>query len=125
MIESRYHTSNFLQESELWRIFKEICEAVEYCHRQSPPISHRDLKVENVLVNDRGEYRLCDFGSATTTNYHPSDERSRNIALNDIEKNTTMSYRAPEMIDLYRGQPINEKADICIFFYIFKIFQFL
>ena len=31
-----------------------------------------------------------------------------------INKNTTPMYRAPEMIDLYSNNPINEKSDIWV-----------
>jgi AP2-associated kinase len=30
----------------------------------------------------------------------------------DVQKHTTMQYRSPEMIDVYRKQPIDEKSDI-------------
>jgi len=33
-------------------------------------------------------------------------------AEEDIQKNTTLAYRSPEMCDLYSGDPINEKSDV-------------
>lgn len=97
-----------------------ICAAVARLHTNNPPIAHRDLKVENILLGEDGRWKLCDFGSATTTTYHPSNQRERLVAEEDINRNTTMMYRAPEMVDLYRGQAINEKVDIwalgCILF---------
>ena len=100
-------------------VFTEVCEAVEFMHTLSPPIIHRDLKPENVLRNN-GKWKLCDFGSATTRVYTLKTTKERNEASDDLEKNTTPMYRAPEMCDLFRRQPINTKADVwalgCILF---------
>lgn len=50
----------------LLEAFVGVCRGVSHLHAQSPPIAHRDLKLENVLVDERGVCKLCDFGSATT-----------------------------------------------------------
>lgn len=45
---------------------------------QSPSITHRDLKVENLLIGDDGTLKLCDFGSATTKSYAIDNSWSAN-----------------------------------------------
>eukprot|EP00741_Cyanophora_paradoxa_P001508 tig00000492_g1460.t1 len=51
---------------EALQIFYQVCLSVAHLHCQSPPIAHRDLKVENVIRHENGDYKLCDFGSCTT-----------------------------------------------------------
>uniref|UniRef100_A0A8C0RLU3 Protein kinase domain-containing protein n=1 Tax=Canis lupus familiaris TaxID=9615 RepID=A0A8C0RLU3_CANLF len=69
------------------------------------------IMVENILLNDSGNYVLCDFGSATNKFLNPQKD-GVNLVEEEIKKYTTLSYRAPEMINLYGGKPITTKADI-------------
>ncbi|XP_047678971.1 AP2-associated protein kinase 1 isoform X8 [Tachysurus fulvidraco] len=98
-------------ESEVLQIFCDTCEAVARLHLRKIPIVHRDLKVENILLHDRGHYVLCDFGSATDRFQDPQAEGAAAIE-EEIKKYTTLSYRAPEMVNLYSGKVISTKADI-------------
>ncbi|XP_005167370.1 AP2-associated protein kinase 1 isoform X2 [Danio rerio] len=98
-------------ESEVLQIFCDTCEAVARLHQCKPPIIHRDLKVENILLHDRGHYVLCDFGSAINRSQNPQTEGVA-VVEEEIKKYTTLSYRAPEMVNLYGGMVITTKADI-------------
>ncbi|KAM9821833.1 AP2-associated protein kinase 1 isoform 7-T7 [Syngnathus typhle] len=98
-------------EAEVLQIFCDTCEAVARLHQCKTPIIHRDLKVENILLHDQGHYVLCDFGSATN---HFQDPQTEGVPVveEEIKKYTTLSYRAPEMVNLYGGKVITTKADI-------------
>uniref|UniRef100_A0AAR2IZ81 non-specific serine/threonine protein kinase n=1 Tax=Pygocentrus nattereri TaxID=42514 RepID=A0AAR2IZ81_PYGNA len=98
-------------EPEVLQIFCDTCEAVARLHQCKTPIIHRDLKVENILLHDRGHYVLCDFGSATNRFQNPQAEGVATVE-EEIKKYTTLSYRAPEMVNLYSGKMITTKADI-------------
>uniref|UniRef100_A0A665W1N2 non-specific serine/threonine protein kinase n=1 Tax=Echeneis naucrates TaxID=173247 RepID=A0A665W1N2_ECHNA len=98
-------------EPEVLQIFCDTCEAVARLHQYKSPIIHRDLKVENILLHDRGHYVLCDFGSATNHFQNPQTEGVA-VVEEEIKKYTTLSYRAPEMVNLYGGKVITTKADI-------------
>ncbi|XP_072258922.1 AP2-associated protein kinase 1 isoform X8 [Pyxicephalus adspersus] len=98
-------------EAEVLQIFCDTCEAVARLHQCKTPIIHRDLKVENILLHDRGHYVLCDFGSATNKCQNPQTEGVTAVE-DEIKKYTTLSYRAPEMVNLYSGKVITAKADI-------------
>ncbi|XP_072475847.1 cyclin-G-associated kinase isoform X4 [Notamacropus eugenii] len=97
------------------KIFYQTCRAVQHMHKQKPPIIHRDLKVENMLISNQGTIKLCDFGSATTVSHYPDyswTAQKRAMVEEEITRNTTPMYRTPEIIDLYSNFPIGEKQDI-------------
>ena len=50
-------------------------------------------------------HKLCDFGSCTTKVYSPANMNAhdRYEVEHDIDRKTTLVYRAPEMVDLYSG----------------------
>ncbi|KAF9417757.1 hypothetical protein BGZ94_009873 [Podila epigama] len=104
-----------LTEPEILKIFSNVGEAVAYMHFMDPPILHRDIKVENILLSNN-DYKLCDFGSAST-NILRGDNIPRNVKdiqmlEEEINNHTTLQYRAPEMVDLYMRKGIDEKIDI-------------
>lgn len=104
-----------LTEPEILNIFSDIAEGVACMHYLKPPLLHRDLKVENVLITITGskrKFKLCDFGSAAPPRAAPQTVVECRLIDEDIQRHTTMQYRSPEMIDVYRKQPIDEKSDI-------------
>jgi serine/threonine protein kinase len=46
----------------------QIADALAYLHGQSPPVIHRDLKPTNVLLTDRNQVKLADFGVTRENN---------------------------------------------------------
>ena len=104
-----------LTEPEILKIFSDVAQGVACMHYLKPPLLHRDLKVENVLsssTNSSRMYKLCDFGSTAPPRPAATNAAEGRLIEEDVQKHTTLQYRSPEMIDVYRKQPIDEKSDI-------------
>ena len=104
-----------LTEPEILNIFCDIAEGVACMHYLKPALLHRDLKIENVLITNRGSskrFKLCDFGSSAPPRPAPTSVVECRLMDEDVQKHTTLQYRSPEMVDVYRKQPLNEKSDI-------------
>lgn len=104
-----------LTEPEIIKIFSDIAEGVACMHYLKPALLHRDLKIENVLITSKGSvkrFKLCDFGSASPPKPAPTSVVECRLMEEDVQRHTTLQYRSPEMVDVYRKQPLDEKSDI-------------
>ncbi|KZT08782.1 uncharacterized protein LAESUDRAFT_757489 [Laetiporus sulphureus 93-53] len=101
-----------LTEPEILTIFCDVCEGLAAMHSLKPPLIHRDLKVENILQASSTLYKLCDFGSATPVQRVPTNVQELRMLEADLNRHTTLQYRAPEMVDVYLRRPVDEKSDI-------------
>ncbi|KAI8093406.1 kinase-like domain-containing protein [Halteromyces radiatus] len=84
-----------MHESEIRSIFKQIALAVQHLHIHK--IVHRDIKDENVVLDQNGGIRLIDFGSAA---YIRPGRRYETFV-------GTLDYAAPEILrgQTYEGPP--------------------
>ncbi len=84
-----------LDESEARRVFKQILAGIKYCHTKG--VSHRDIKLENLLLDERKNVKIIDFGFSTCA--------APNAKLHMFCG--TPSYMAPEIVSKrdYYGPP--------------------
>lgn len=98
---------------QLNKILYQTALALEQMHQLN--ITHRDLKIENILFDNSGFVKLCDFGSATTNCYQPDHDWTpiqRSLLEDEMTRHTTPMYRPPETLDTYLNYPINTAMDI-------------
>lgn len=117
---------NHFEEKEILSMFAQVSVGLAVLHYMHPPLIHRDIKVENVLVGRDRRFKLCDFGSSTTRVIDNFTAGAIALADEEIQKFTTLAYRAPEMVDLYQKQVVNEKVDIwvCLLYAVLPSFFF-
>ena len=111
-LAERLNSSSLDARSRL-SIFADAVAAVTHLHAQNPPVAIRDVKLENLLYDRlEGRYKLCDFGSVTTTACRLSSRKEILAAEEDVANTCTAMYRAPELVDLYSKQFICERVDV-------------
>ncbi|MHC4947551.1 MAG: protein kinase domain-containing protein [Planctomycetota bacterium] len=76
------------------RLVAAICSAVRYAHAAG--VIHRDLKPQNVLVDDEGRPHLLDFGLARPAAGATGDGRDEVTATREFTG--TLAYAAPEQL---------------------------
>ncbi|KAL6929961.1 hypothetical protein ACO0SA_001367 [Hanseniaspora valbyensis] len=118
--------NNRFTEQEILNIFDQTCRGIYAMHRLVPPLLHRDIKIENILINKSNSFKLCDFGSVCGIIRPPKNLEELNFVKNDLLSNTTAQYRPPEILQVAVNNQINikidEKSDIwALGVYLYKL----
>ncbi|MCS7251990.1 MAG: serine/threonine protein kinase [Thermoflexus sp.] len=62
IIDAAKESGRFLDERMVLNWAEQLCDALDYLHRQDPPIVHRDIKPSNIKWTPDGRIKLVDFG---------------------------------------------------------------
>ncbi len=95
-----------LPEEEARRIFQQLMMGLQYCHKKC--ITHRDIKLENILLDENRNVKIIDFGFSTKI---PNDQKVKMFC-------GTPSYMAPEIVTKqeYSGPPADIWASCVLLF---------
>ena len=81
----------FVPEDQARKWFRQLASALEYLHSHS--VAHRDIKIENILIDKNDDVKLCDFGFSKVVekNSVHQDEHSTTFC-------GSLGYCAPEIL---------------------------
>lgn len=95
---SRFFRNQLPTKEQAVKIMRQIISALKYCHRKG--IVHRDIKLDNILIDHDYKIKLTDFGLCAVK------EDSNQYFYDEVG---TARYTAPELL---RGDGYDESVDV-------------
>jgi serine/threonine protein kinase len=93
--------SKVFEPAELTEWTGQLCDALDYAHKHAR-IIHRDLKPSNLMVNQRGDLKVADFGIARSLS-----ESASGLTMHR-GRSGTLLYMSPQQLNGERGTPLDD-----------------
>jgi len=92
VIKEYQRTNTLIPETDIIKTFYALVLGIEYLHEKK--ITHRDIKPDNILINENGELKIADIGAGM---FIAEDDTS--VHLRGEEVFGTRGYLPPEVIN--------------------------
>ncbi|MDZ7807022.1 MAG: serine/threonine-protein kinase [Gracilimonas sp.] len=102
---SEYCRSKVISQKEKLKLFKNLCSAVGYAHRNL--VVHRDLKPNNIYVTNDGQVKVLDFSIAKLLD--PDFSSQNMVQTRTGLRLLSPAYSAPEQ---FMSEPITTATDV-------------
>lgn len=78
-------------EDQAWHLLRDVASGLAWLHGMNPPVIHQDIKPDNVMVAENGDFMITDFG--VSTHLKSTLRKSMSSAFSSAG---TIAYMAPE-----------------------------
>lgn len=78
-------------EVDAWRLLRDVASGLAWLHGMNPPVIHQDIKPDNVMIGENGDFMITDFG--VSTHLKSTLRKSLSSAFSSAG---TIAYMAPE-----------------------------
>ncbi|MDO4773269.1 MAG: protein kinase [Bacillota bacterium] len=93
-LRERLNSQGPLSYEEIIKVSNQIADVLNYFHEKNPPVIYRDLKPDNIIINDSLQIKLIDFGISRIFDANKEDD-TRYIG--------SQKYAAPEQFGLHQS----------------------
>jgi len=80
-----------MSEKDAWRLLRDVASGLAWLHNMKPPVIHQDIKPDNVMIGENGDFMITDFG--VSTHVKSTLRKSMSAAFSSAG---TIAYMAPE-----------------------------
>lgn len=78
-------------EQDAWRLLRDVSSGLAALHGMKPTVIHQDIKPDNIMLGNNGDFMITDFG--VSTHLRSALRKSLSSAFSSAG---TMAYMAPE-----------------------------